>query len=171
MNFTSRSIRTVTERHKIKTPVNYTVRLAFANCSRRTSRGSNDRDICARHLFILPQEYTRDSYTRHPRPDTWNRSLVYEAERGRLFSLRRRTVAGWVLPDAVRWEPKYPRGGRVSRYGSWYENLILASSRLALEGLTQCLTRVSSREFNSLRWSSVMETWRRLPNWSGAYWT
>lgn len=93
--------------------------------------GSNDRDICARHLFILPQEY--DRLIRDTRGPTREIGLWYKAE-----AVCSRYVVEVLRGELIRTaaQPRYPRAeGSVGSSDTRF--LILASSCLDLENLTR----------------------------------
>jgi len=93
--------------------------------------GSNDRDICARHLFILPQEY--DGLIRDTRGSTREIGVWYKAE-----PVCFRYVVEELRGDLrTRFVSRDIHEERKSRSVSWYESLILASSYLDLESLTR----------------------------------
>lgn len=110
--------------------------------------GSNDRDICARHLFILPQEY--DGLIRDTRGSTREIGLWYKAEpvcfRYVVEELRGELIRTRFVSRDIHEE-------RNSRSVSWYENLILASSYL---DYLESDARDSSKEFNSVRLAALI---------------
>lgn len=130
-------------------PFDLSSRIAFV-----ARLGSNDRDICARHLFILPQEgFIRDT---HSPSNTWNRSLV--RSKAHLFLLRRRRVTGKVLPSVV-YKLKYP--GAEESVGFLIQESYF--SILTLSRSEESDIRVSSRD--QFCWSIYIKIYLNIHIW------